>query len=327
MSNAVQMKAAGSALSTEAPVPTLKVVLLLGLAAGIPALVKYLKQHMTVTPWMYRMIWVASFAVNVLAVSIPGRLDGEKKLASEGKGISPWNSLFEPSGWAFAIWGVIYTVEFLSAGYVGMVGEPMAEISKVVPFFAAGNLFQSLWCMSFRSEFKKVIWLPMIMLVGCGLSFGMCHWQFTSALNYLSSTFNADTRNILYLLRFPFALHAAWVACATLLNFNVLLAVDNYSRSVQVAAAFFSAYGGAALGIALTLRTRDPFLALTVAWALSALSDRTHQKAVSIAAGKSTENPENNSGSTERALATTEKVLSFLLIAFGAASVTPNAIF
>lgn len=328
VNHAVQTKAADVVvLSTPAPVPTLKVALLLGLAACVPAVARLSKQQMSKVPMFYRFAWVAAFAINLITVLIPGRLDDEKRVASEGDGTAPWESLFEPSGWAFAIWGIIYGAELLSAAYVGAVGEPVTELSKIVPYFLAGNLFQSLWCVSFRSQYKRVLWLPLLMLVGGGVSFGLGHFELTTALNYLTSTFNADTRNMLYLLRFPFALHTAWLACAALLNFNALLAVNQFSRSVQVAAAFFSAYGGAALGAALTLRTGDPMLALTVAWALSALSDRTHQRAVTFAAGKSLDGKGSRPGSTEQALATTEKILSNVLIALGLATVAPNPIF
>jgi hypothetical protein len=54
----------------------------------------------------------ASFCVNVWAVSSGGRIDS--RYADSKDGVPPtdeYRSLVTPSGWAFAIWGVIYLAE------------------------------------------------------------------------------------------------------------------------------------------------------------------------------------------------------------------------
>ena len=113
----------------------------------------------------WQILSVGAFAVNVVSVGIPGRVDGEmaeeakrvmaaKKAAkAEGKnetqepaGIprAHWSrGLVSPAGWAFAIWGPIFLGE---SAFAAMVGNPTlvssnpaaaAVFGLVAPFWAA----------------------------------------------------------------------------------------------------------------------------------------------------------------------------------------------
>jgi hypothetical protein len=65
------------------------------------------------------------------------------------------------------------------------------------------------------------------------------------------------------------------MAAAALLNWNSFLNAAGASLLVQEVSAFASAFAGAAVGAAVGWRTSDPFVPLTVAWALSAVSQQT----------------------------------------------------
>lgn len=89
---------------------------------------------------------------------------------------------------------------------------------------------------------------------------------------------------------------------------------------MQISIAYLSAYIGAAVGAALSIRSGDPFLGLTVAWALLAVSVRTDQKLG--------EKPLLADADTQRSLSMTERALSILVgtISIGAAAL-PKSVF
>lgn len=307
-------------------VPRIKVGLLLAIIPAVPALLLHYKKDLRLSAWIYRALWVGAFLVNMIASSVPGRFDALQKW----EGGIPWESSFEPATWAFSIWAIIYASELVSTLHVGLLGEPMNALRKAVPFWVAGNVFQSLWCTAFRPEFINVLWLPAALLTLASASFGLAHLELTSSIRYLSSAFNSEAQNHLFLVRFPLALHFAWLAAASLLNFNSWLAVSKASVDTQLSAAFLSAYGAATLGIAFAWKTRDPFIAFTLAWALAALSDRTRQKSTAalVVEGSALNSGRKGLfGRAHGALATTEKVLSYILLALGVAVSVPNDIF
>eukprot|EP01032_Pedospumella_encystans_P023679 gene23679-26795_t len=302
-------------------IPKVKLCFLLVLIPAIPALLLHYRKNIAQIPSLYRVLWVASFLINMLAGSVPGRLESLQ-------GGVPWESFFQPSAWAFSLWGVIYASELISVLHVGLSGEPTNALRKAVPFWVAGNLFQALWCAAFRPAFINVLWLPTALLALAGSSFALAHLELTSSIRYLSSAFNAEAQRHLYLVRFPLALHSAWLAAATLLNFNSWLAVSKISTDSQLASSFLSAYGAATIGAVFTWKTRDPFIAFTIAWALAALSDRTREKsAVALVIEGKGLNKKGLFGRAQGALATTEKILSFVMLAFGVGAAVPNDLF
>ena len=319
--------AAYDLIDTNSPVlPTLKMGLLLALVPSIPALLIYHKKSLLDVPWLYKVAWVAAFVLNVIAVSYPGRFDSMRKW----EGGIPWESYFEPSTWAFSIWGAIYCGELLATLYIAAVGEPMNSLKKVVPFWVAGNLFQALWCVAFRPDFEENLWLSTSLLTLATISFGLCHDELTASIRYLSSAFNSDSRRRLMLLRIPIALHLAWIAAASLVNGNLWLAVSRVTMDTQLVAGFLSAYGAASIGAVLAWRSRDPIIALTAAWALAALSDRTRQKSTAalVAEGSAMSSREKGFfGRAQGTLATTEKVLSYVLLVLGVGIAIPQDMF
>lgn len=244
-----------------------------------------------------RTLWAAAFALNLFTVSLPGRFDGQavelqkqkdaakspeeiKKIESE----MPWVTLFEPAPWAFAIWGVIYSSELLLTAFVTIFGHMQASmIEKATPYWLAGNMFQSLWCLCFRPSFRKVLWLPMMFLALASTSFFAAHREITLLITASKTPFMGKFG--LLLCRFPLALHAAWLAAATVLNLNAWISVSNASTAFQVPVAYLSGLIAFAVGGLMTVFSGDPWIALTAAWALSAVRSRTILKLAK--AGKS----------------------------------------
>ena len=234
-----------------APVPALTAAAAMLSAALVPVLLAKYAPRM-IAGERYRLVWGVALALNCIAVSVPGRFDAQM---ADGKISAVWRSLFAPSGWAFSIWGLIYISELLSAAYVAYRGEEGLRSATVL--WLAGNLYQSLWCVVFRPAFKRALWLPALMLLGGALSLAAAHYQLTLAI---ASAPDSSSRTALYFLRFPLALHSAWLAAASLLNLNGWAAVSALGLHRQYAFAMASAYIAAAFGTAYTLVSGDGFV-------------------------------------------------------------------
>lgn len=275
-----------------------RVALVLAASAAIPIALRQYGSKISDGDLNYRLAWLGVFILNIICVSVPGRFDGQMV---DGKISLVWRSAFAPSGWAFAIWGIIYLFETLTSLYIAAApsswdfGHTVFQavkksgwgsssvvptqisgfnegIKKATPYWVAGNLFQCLWCFSFRPSFKKSLYVPASLLAAGAFSLFGCHSELTSALRTGNTV---QSKLALGLLRFPISLHASWLTAASLLNFNGWAAITAVSFEKMLAFATFSAYAAAVLGGYLTINTKDAGIGLTFAWALMALADKT----------------------------------------------------
>ena len=284
----------------------------------IPFILQLVNGKIQKSAWAYRALFVVTFVLNVVSVSVPGRFDSMAVVDKKtGKVVAyPWETLFAPAGWAFAIWGVIYVGELLLTTHVAVLGKPVVALKKAATFWAAGNLFQSLWCGVFRPRFKDTLWLPMLCLAAGSASLLGAHNEITKTIYPWSSVWEKAG---LVLMRSPISLHATWLTAASLLNLNGWAAVAQTSVATQTAVAFFSSYLAAAAGTFFSVTRGDPLIAFTVAWALAALSARTLEDGKArIKGGKKGAAPL----AVIESLALTEKVLSRAMVVLGVAAPT-----
>jgi len=182
---------------------------------------------------------VISFVGQTLVV----QLSNAKKLggASNEEISRKYPSLVTPSGWAFAIWGVIYVWEALSCAVLpddGLRG------------FVAANAFQLVWALAFARDYVGLSFLLL-----CGI---------TASLFLALAEQPADTS----VLVAPLSLHAGWVTVASLLNLNLLLVKLRATTAAQVFAAFATIYLGLAAAVSYgALRNQLPLYTLAIAWA------------------------------------------------------------
>ena len=291
--------------STSNVLPILQALILL---SAVPVAISFANKSVKNSPYLFRVIWVVAYLVNLITVSIPGRFDG-KVAAGNGKVDFPWRTVFAPAGWAFAIWGIIYLGETIMVGYIGSIGLPMDALRKAAPYWAMGNLFQAVWTFLFREQYKMLMWLPMLSLALGSASLFAAHGELTNAI---LPAMNIWEKVRIIAIRSPISLHATWLTAASLLNLNAWAALSGTSLGTQVALGFASSYFVAIAGAVIAVKQRDPLVALVVAWALAALSYQTKEKC-QVA---------EFSPSTVEALALTEKVLSNILI--GTAVVAPT---
>ena len=267
------------------------------LTVGLPMLEAALSSSSSLT--LLKSLNAAAFATNVIAVSVPGRLDGPQDqqmregnlnpskpnatkesidedsplVGKEDKDTSAYSlnrsrTLVNPSGWAFSIWGPIYLGEaaFVATQFLASDAATSALLPQITAPFVAANLFQSLWCASFRPSYgegwKKYI--SAAMLGGTAYSLSLVHSAGATV---------ADPTMLSHLL-LPITMHFGWTSAATLVNLNGSLASDqSASPRSLIALGNSSAVIATALGVGVTVSQSAPAYGLTLAWALAACAD------------------------------------------------------
>mmetsp|Transcript_21506 Transcript_21506/g.35970 ORF Transcript_21506/g.35970 Transcript_21506/m.35970 type:complete len:381 (+) Transcript_21506:157-1299(+) len=250
--------------------------------AGFQPIQAYL--HYVAGLRVWQVANAAAFCVNVWSVSSGGRIDSS--YADKG-GVPPtdeYRSLVTPSGWAFAIWGVIYLAEsvFMVVQMFPFMSE-VAWLAEVSPWFIAANVFQSLWCAAFRDWARpsSVFWISAAMLTSTALALGGAQAVYTRAGVIAVSSW--ATFGLRALVQFPLSLHFGWTTAAAIVNWNSYFAVlyrdKHISLKTQVRAAFGSIHLAYIGGAALAVFRGDFLYSLTIAWALRAIEADKGRKA------------------------------------------------
>jgi len=173
-----------------------------------------------------------------------------------------YQTLVTPSGWAFSIWGLIFTGE-ATAIFALMLPRYRASLTVrvSVPWWLAVCVFQCGWTLAFAQE---VIWLSVVfMLLLLASLAGMA----------LSVDRVSMTSDEYWLLRAPFAVHLGWILCASAVNVNVMADAAKAAPATLLGMAVltFAAVLLVAALFALLVRRPEPFVGLVAAWALAAI--------------------------------------------------------
>jgi hypothetical protein len=216
-----------------------------------------------------KVILSAAFFLNMVTVTRPGRIDreianamreeeGRRLLKSKGVASNTSNaftpatgkSYITPSGYAFAIWGLIYLGEgVFTSSFVltpmKFFGSPAGSffsikygslrlvqtIALFLPHWVNANITQAIWCFAFRSRFHtpaaKKSGGPFVSALMLGLT----------AVSLSKVAFIANAQAPLLSLfeqatLLPLVIHFGWMTAATLVNINGALA--NYSVDHEV---------------------------------------------------------------------------------------------
>ena len=282
--------------------PTLVVTAASALAVGLPVATTLAS---TAPLGILQAVNVLAYAINCAAVSVPGRVDGQEQsemaqgkkpkqaddlsktyenVYSPGKG----RTLIAPAGWAFAIWGPIYLGEALFCG-VQLFGNSAQVSSLLLPTitapWVAANLFQSLWCASFRPSYMQnnvnkknekestvpdpsAWWHKYISVAMLG-----------GTAACLSQVHAATAASSSWWLFLPLTLHFGWTTAATLVNLNGSIASDDsIADSTVIGVGHASTVVATLLGMSVTCWQMSPAYGLTVAWALAACANGMNQR-------------------------------------------------
>jgi len=164
-----------------------------------------------------------------------------------------FSTLVTPSGWAFAIWGAIYSWEMISCIQIYSSARLDDDAKAGLPWFALANVFQLCWALVFSREYMGA---SALLLGGI-----------TSSLLVALESFRNLKGADYYTIFLPISLHAGWVTVATLLNVNLLAVKAGASTAVQLTAAFGTLYAGLGAAFLFAAFRQNALYALSIAWA------------------------------------------------------------
>ena len=247
----------------------------------------------------WRVVNASSFVVNVVAVAVPGRVDGEmakemKELKNDSrdddnhkkendmnkdgtkdgffkqriKKTSKYRSLFIPAGYAFAIWGFIFSSEFVfSLRSLFNIGRDELYAREATAFYACANVLQSLWCVTFRewTERPRYHWINAFLL---GLE-AFALWNSKEFVYFANKNNNAFTKESAF-VSIPIRTHFAWIICACGININTVCA-NAFDANTQLITACATAIGATAIGLYSSVFRKDACTPFVFAWALYAV--------------------------------------------------------
>ena len=218
--------------------------------------------------------YALALLINLAAVSIPGRFDGDPKILAA----PPWPTLLNPAGWAFAIWAPIYLGELAGAALVASRGEASAAVSSSNPAWLAANIAQALWCAAYRPWALDKLWLPTTILATTAGCLALAQLRLVHAIP------SDAPRLIRWSLMLPRSLHLGWVCAASLVNLSAWVGYQRFGPIAALATASASVGAAALLGC-LFATAGLPTATLALAWALLALSSGKPVGADAIALG------------------------------------------
>ena len=176
-------------------------------------------------------------------------------------------NLFVPAGLTFSIWGIIYVLLFLFAGYQ-LRGSAIRDeedsgyLTKIGWFFVASNVFNIAWIFAWHYE-----------LVPLSLVFMMLLFVSLLAI-YLRLEIGSPLKRIILRKRLfyqvPFSVYLGWITVATIANvtaFLVSIGIEPYDGLAVVLTLIVIIVATLIASLVLWTR-RDIAYSLVVVWAL-----------------------------------------------------------
>lgn len=214
---------------------------------------------------------VVAYILNTLVtygVGVSGRFPTNAELSAK------YQTLVTPAGFAFAIWGIIFTSQLIWC-IVQLLPRyrSKAVILQGVGFsYVYACLAQISWTLCFTTEY---IGLSLISMVSILIPLVMI-------VNKTSKIPNDSTSDY-WLLKFPFEIHAGWIMAATLVNTNVFLVAYHVSSSNQIMAAWFSLFVLASAAVYYISSKKRWVVPCVLAWASNAIRSELSSPRDSIA--------------------------------------------
>lgn len=171
--------------------------------------------------WMWPLISLVGLAavvlMNWLANWIPLNDRETGQLANENP------VPFQPAGWAFSIWGVIYVLLFVYVVYSFLpVGRQNARIQRVGPLFLVANIANISWLLLWHYEAVGGSLVAMTILLASLLGIYVILWHRTVDPGRLSTLQRL-------IVRIPFSVYLGWISIAILANIQIWMSLGGWS--------------------------------------------------------------------------------------------------
>jgi benzodiazapine receptor len=237
---------------------------------------------------------LVAYLLNVLVtygVGVSGKFPTNSELSAK------YQTLVTPAGYAFAIWGIIFTAQLIWA--VAQMFPKYRSKELVVHgvgyYYVAVCLAQIIWTITFTTEQITLSLFAMLSILAALLK-----------IITTTSKMTAETTGQYWLCKFPFEIHAGWIMAASLVNANVVLVAWNTSANTQVTAGWVSLVLLAVATVYFTFGSQY-VVPVVLAWASYAISVELSSPRDSIVATFS-------EGSIQSVM-TASQVLAFLVLA------------
>ncbi|MDQ4044840.1 MAG: tryptophan-rich sensory protein [Chloroflexota bacterium] len=190
---------------------------------------------------------------------------------------------FQPAGWAFSIWSVIYVLLAVFVAYTFLsVGRENSRMRKISPIFLVSNIANALWIVFWHWEQWDLTLATMAVLL---VSLILLYYLLRRRRGIATQPATIER----LMVWTPFSVYLAWVSVATLSNVAVWsdrTGADIWGMDGRWTAVIFL-LGLVAATALMALWLRDPTYAVVIIWAAAGITleqwDRS--KLVSIAAG------------------------------------------
>lgn len=198
--------------------------------------------------------YLVMVAVNYLANALP--------LGGRGTGVisDAYPNLFAPAGYAFSIWGLIYTLLAIYVVYQFSQKENVLT-AQVNRLFVINAIFNVGWLFAWHYD---VIWLSVLLMLGLlGTLIKIADILRQSVL----------TKKERFLVRLPFSIYFGWITVATIANITVFLVSLGWN-GFGLTEGFWTVIVllvGAVIGSWRMLRDSNIPYALVLVWAYGAI--------------------------------------------------------
>ena len=202
---------------------------------------------------------VIAYLVNFLVVGFSPRFGLPDNATISEK----YQTLVTPAGYAFGIWGIIFTAELVWTIAQCFPSYRSTELvtKGVGYYFVWACLAQALWTIAFGLEKISLSLVCMVLIL----------IPLVVVLTNLSKI-DAGSIGRYWLLKFPFEIHCAWLMAATLVNTNVVFVAGQASANVQAIVGWMSLVLATIVGIYYTMQ-RKWVVPSVLAWATAAIAN------------------------------------------------------
>jgi len=171
-----------------------------------------------------------------------------------------------PAGWAFAIWGIIYTLLGVFTVYQALPKEKVPKrndeliFGKIGYWLSYNQVLNSVWLLIFGFDNK---WAFAISLVDILLLLGTCiHIVKLTVRDHIPNTWE------LVSLRYGFSIYAGWVTAATILNLGFAAKSWGISGDWESKATCVVLWAAFGIYVLFSYSERNPMYGLIYIWVL-----------------------------------------------------------
>lgn len=169
-------------------------------------------------------------------------------------------TLITPSGYAFAIWSLIY---------FGLIGF---SIYQALPKNA--ERYRSIRTIYILSCATNCAWIYFWHQEGILLCAAIIFLLLGTLALINAKLQTTDSIGEFWFVKFPFSLYFGWVTAATILNVTIALSYSGvqFSESLAVKVGAFLLLVAVALGVIIRFKLNNIFYPVAIAWALTAIA-------------------------------------------------------